>query len=109
MARVRSTHSEDGAGPRGRQETTHQDRAVAGKRDLCGRYRSLCRHQGEIAAAERPEAGVEELRRMLSDARRSTQAWLAFLDDFVSDPDVASRLRSQIWAGARFLETADCG
>lgn len=40
--------------------------------------------------------GVEELRRMLTNARRSTQAWLAFLDDFVSDPEIASRLKGQV-------------
>jgi hypothetical protein len=32
--------------------------------------------------------GIDELRDMLADARRSTQHWHDFLKDFVSDPDI---------------------
>jgi len=80
--------------------------AIAENRDNLTYGWVISVHKGQDKAITALTDGVEELRRMLSDARRSTQAWLAFLDDFVSDPDVASRLRSQIWAGARFLETA---
>lgn len=51
-------------------------------------------HTGqEKAIAALTADGIEELRRMLADARRSTGDWDAFLDDFVSDQDIISRLK----------------
>jgi hypothetical protein len=38
---------------------------------------------------------IDELRQMLDDARRSTKDWTDFLDDFVSDPDVVTRIRAK--------------
>ncbi len=35
--------------------------------------------------------GIEELQEMFLDARRSTQDWHRFLEDFVSDPDIITR------------------
>jgi hypothetical protein len=32
---------------------------------------------------------------MLADARRSTKDWDEFLDDFVSDPDTAERIKAK--------------
>jgi len=66
--------------------------AIAENRDNLTYGWVISVHKGQDKAITALTDGVEELRRMLSDARRSTQAWLAFLDDFVSDPDVASRL-----------------
>jgi len=37
--------------------------------------------------------GIEELRDMLSSARRSSEDWRNFLDDFVNDPDVIARVK----------------
>ncbi len=37
--------------------------------------------------------GIEELRDMLSDARRSSEHWHGFLEDFVNDPDVIARVK----------------
>jgi hypothetical protein len=37
--------------------------------------------------------GIEELRDMLSDARRSPEHWRNFLEDFVNDPDVIARVK----------------
>ena len=39
------------------------------------------------------EDGIDELRDMLKDARRSEDAWNNFLEDFVDDPDVISRVK----------------
>lgn len=39
--------------------------------------------------------GLEELADMLREARRSTKTWHEFLDDFVDDPELAARLKSQ--------------
>lgn len=39
--------------------------------------------------------GMEELRQMLADARRSTEEWNNFLEDFVSDPDVIERIQAK--------------
>ncbi|MEI4488861.1 hypothetical protein V8J36_21970, partial [Frigidibacter sp. MR17.14] len=41
--------------------------------------------------------GINELRDMLASARASERAWHEFLEDFVSDPDVAERCRSRPW------------
>jgi len=35
--------------------------------------------------------GIEELRDMLRDARRSPKHWTDFLKDFVNDPDIIAR------------------
>jgi len=37
--------------------------------------------------------GIEELRDMLTSARRSSDDWRSFLEDFVSDPDVIARVK----------------
>ena len=39
--------------------------------------------------------GVEELRDMLVNARRSPRDWESFLESFLSDPDLIERLKSQ--------------
>ena len=39
------------------------------------------------------EDGIDELRDMLKDARRSEDAWNNFLEDFVEDPDVIARVK----------------
>ncbi len=39
--------------------------------------------------------GIEELRDMLIDARRSPQDWHRFLEDFVSDPDIIARVKEK--------------
>ena len=39
--------------------------------------------------------GVEELTDMLSEARLTTNTWHQFLDDFVDDPEVATRFKTQ--------------
>jgi hypothetical protein len=41
------------------------------------------------------EDGIDELRDMLKDARRSEDAWDNFLEDFVEDPDVIARVKSR--------------
>jgi len=37
--------------------------------------------------------GIEELRDMLTRARRSSEDWRNFLEDFVNDPDVSARVK----------------
>ena len=37
--------------------------------------------------------GIEELRDMLRDARRSPEHWSDFLEDFVEDPDIIARIK----------------
>jgi len=37
--------------------------------------------------------GIEELRDILSDARRSPEHWHTFLEDFVNEPDVITRVK----------------
>ena len=39
--------------------------------------------------------GIEELRDMLRDARRSPQHWGDFLKDFVDDPDIIARVNEK--------------
>ncbi|MDP3959766.1 MAG: hypothetical protein Q8Q26_06830 [Pseudorhodobacter sp.] len=39
--------------------------------------------------------GIEELREMILDARRTPQEWQNFLEDFVSDPDVIARVKDK--------------
>jgi hypothetical protein len=39
--------------------------------------------------------GVEELRDMLADARRSPQEWESFLESFLSDPGLIQRFKTQ--------------
>ena len=39
------------------------------------------------------EDGIDELRDMLRNARRSEDAWNNFLEDFVEDPDVIARVK----------------
>ncbi|MER8868011.1 hypothetical protein NKI19_30730 [Mesorhizobium sp. M0751] len=39
--------------------------------------------------------GVDELRQMLAHARRSTNDWNDFLEDFVSDPDIIARIKAK--------------
>lgn len=38
--------------------------------------------------------GVEELTDMLSQARLTTKAWHQFLNDFVNDPELATRFKA---------------
>jgi hypothetical protein len=37
--------------------------------------------------------GIGELKDMLQGARRSSDAWRAFLKDFVADPDIIARVK----------------
>ena len=37
--------------------------------------------------------GIDELREMLKDARRSEDAWNGFLEDFVDDHDIIARVK----------------
>jgi len=37
--------------------------------------------------------GIDELKDMLHDARRSPDTWRAFLEDFVADPDIIARVK----------------
>lgn len=39
--------------------------------------------------------GVDELTDMLSQERRTTKTWHQFLDDFVDDPELAARFKTQ--------------
>ncbi len=39
--------------------------------------------------------GVDELTDMLSEARLTTRTWHQFLDDFVDDPELAARFKTQ--------------
>ena len=39
--------------------------------------------------------GIEELSDMLRDARRTTETWHAFLDDFLDDAELAARFKAQ--------------
>ena len=41
------------------------------------------------------DRGIQELRDMLADARRTANTWRDFLEDFVSDPEAAAR--NQQW------------
>jgi hypothetical protein len=41
------------------------------------------------------EDGIDELRDMLKDARRSEDAWNNFLEDFVEHTDVIARVKSR--------------
>ena len=37
--------------------------------------------------------GINELKDMLAEARRSQEDWIAFLNDFVADPDIIARVK----------------
>lgn len=39
--------------------------------------------------------GVDELTDMLSEARLTTKTWQEFLDDFVDDPELTARFKTQ--------------
>ena len=39
--------------------------------------------------------GIDELRDMLADARRSQQHWYDFLGDFVADTDIIARVKGK--------------
>lgn len=39
--------------------------------------------------------GIEELKDMLTDAKRSDEAWNDFLETFVEDPDIIARVKNQ--------------
>ncbi|MEN8749664.1 hypothetical protein [Marivita sp.] len=39
--------------------------------------------------------GIGELKDMLQGARRSPDAWRAFLEDFVADPDIIARVKEK--------------
>jgi hypothetical protein len=39
--------------------------------------------------------GIDELRQMLADARRSPEAWNDFLDCFVDDEEVIARVKAK--------------
>jgi hypothetical protein len=41
------------------------------------------------------DQGVDELTDMLSEARFTTRTWHQFLDDFVDDPELAARFKTQ--------------
>jgi hypothetical protein len=41
------------------------------------------------------EHGIEELTDMLSEARLTTTTWHQFLDNFVDDPELAARFKTQ--------------
>lgn len=55
---------------------------------------SIC-NGTEESATTLTRLGIEELRDMLTYARRSEQAWNDFLEDFVEDPDVIARVKCQ--------------
>ncbi len=40
--------------------------------------------------------GIEELRDMLVSARVSVEAWHGFLNDFIDDPEIITRIKDQI-------------
>jgi len=53
-------------------------------------------HTGaEEAITALTDDGIGELRDMLADARRSTQHWHDFLEDFVADPDIIARVKEK--------------
>lgn len=37
--------------------------------------------------------GIDELRDMLAEARKSPESWSRFLDDFVADPEIIARVK----------------
>ena len=39
--------------------------------------------------------GIDELRQMLAHARRSTEEWNDFLEDFVLDPETVARIKAK--------------
>lgn len=39
--------------------------------------------------------GIDELRQMLAHARRSTEEWNDFLEDFVLDPEIVARIKAK--------------
>lgn len=39
--------------------------------------------------------GIDEMRNMLAEARRSPKDWGDFLEDFVSDPDIIERVKEK--------------
>ena len=41
------------------------------------------------------DQGVDELTDMLNEARLTTRTWHQFLNDFVDDPELATRLKTQ--------------
>lgn len=41
------------------------------------------------------DQGIEELRKMTRDARRSPKEWQNFLEDFVSDPAIIARVKNK--------------
>ena len=43
----------------------------------------------------RTDDGVDELSDMLREARRTTQTWHSFLDDFLDDPELVTRFKAQ--------------
>ena len=42
------------------------------------------------------DGGIEELKNMLADAKRSEETWNDFLDTFVEDPDVIARVKNRV-------------
>ena len=54
----------------------------------------ICVHTGTDKSATVITAhGIEKLRDMLRDARRSPEHWSDFLEDFVEDPDIFERVK----------------
>ncbi|KPL51883.1 hypothetical protein ABB55_06285 [Prosthecomicrobium hirschii] len=39
--------------------------------------------------------GIDEIKDMLESARRSDRTWTEFLNDFVSDPEIAARVKTK--------------
>ena len=59
-----------------------------------GRIVTVCTGPDEILMALTGD-GVDELGGMIAQARRSTDEWDQFLDDFVDDPDIITRVKAQ--------------
>jgi hypothetical protein len=59
-----------------------------------GRIVTVCTGPDEIITALTGD-GVDELGGMIAQARRSTDEWDQFLDDFVDDPDIITRVKAQ--------------
>ncbi|WP_050810813.1 hypothetical protein [Sinorhizobium meliloti] len=52
-------------------------------------------HGDDETITELTDDGIDELRQMLADARRSPEAWNDFLDCFVDDEEVIARVKAK--------------
>lgn len=59
-----------------------------------GNIISVCTGTDEAITALTDD-GIDELKDMLADARRSPESWHDFLEDFVSDPEIIARVKDQ--------------